>query len=273
MARTMSDSNNKVARVTRRVAMAMLVSSSILAHASTWLESSQMTFDTAVRSGTSVVKRGQLLARGYQQAPVIVDLGIPANVQISALTLNGADTLYTPDISFSLGGTVVTPRDVVLRNGGGTSIYLHGSDLGLKATVKLDALAMAGADVLFSVDTATSTNGINVLPGDVLRWNGATVSISLSAQALGLSSGTNLVLLESLPNENLLMGFDVSGLLGGVAFKAGEILEYEPATNHWALFRDRTRFGVSCNPCNPKAIAVTANPDVLFRSGMESYED
>ena len=241
--------------------------------AATWQDSASLAFDTAVRIEAGVLERGQVLVRRFQLAPGIVDPGLPANVRIAALAPIGNDILYVPDISFALGGVLVTPRDVVRLGVGGSSIHLRGNDLGLPGNVRIDALALAGADVLFSLDLATSINGTRVGPADILRWNGASVSILHASQALALSSGVNLTALERFSNGNLLMGFDVAGSVGGVAFRPGEILEYTPATGHWSLARGQSRFGVVCSPCVLDAFAAIGNPDVLFRSGMERYED
>ena len=263
----------RVKRVIGRLGAALLCVSSASVVAATWQDSAYFAFDTAVRIEAGVLKRGQVLVRRYQSAPEIVDPGPPANVRIAALALAGNDILYTPDIAFVLNGVLVTPRDVVRHGAGGSSVHLRGSDLGLPANVGIDALAVAGSDILFSLDTATRINGTKVGPADVLRWNSATVSILHSAQALGLPSGINLVALERFANGNLLVGVDVAGNVGGIAFMAGEIVEYAPAANHWSMARDQSQFGAACNPCKLAAFAAAGNPDVLFRSGMERNEN
>ncbi len=243
------------------------------AMAATWQDAGFHAFDTTVRSDAGVVRRGQVLVRRFGTAPVVVDPGLPVGVRIAGLALSGNDILFTPDTAFASGGIVVTPRDVVRHGTGGMSMFLRGSDVGLPANVKIDALALAGTDVLFSIDVATRIGATAFGPADILRWNGASVSVLHTSHALGLSPGTNLTALERFTDGSLLMGFDTAGTVGGVAFKPGDILEYVPASGHWSMARDSSRFGVACDPCVLVAFAASGNADVVFRSSMERYED
>lgn len=245
------------------------------AAASNWLDSFDVTFDTSVRmDDAGALKRGQILVERFQAAPEVVETGMSANVQIAALARNGDALLYVPDVGFELADLPVTPRDVVRRESNGAStVFLRGSDMGLAANVRIDALALAGTDVLFSVDAGTAIADTAVSPADVLRWNGSAVSILYAARSLGLASGLNLTGLERLANGDLLMAFDTAGRVAGVSFEAGEILRYAPSSAHWSLALSRSQLGVQCSPCKLNDFAASGNPDVIFRSGMERYED
>jgi len=253
-------------------ALAFLLAPGIVA--ATEPDSFHATFDTAVRADDAgVVKRGQLLLRRYQATPAIVDLGIPANVQFAALAVSGDDVFYSPDASFMAGSLRVTPRDIARRSSSGvTTIQLSGDVIGLPATARIDALVLSGSDILFSVDVPARVAALAVGSADILRWNGSSVSILYSAQALGLPAGLNVSALERLSNGDLLVGFDSAGKVGGVSFKAGEVLDYSPATGHWAMWRQLSLFGVQCAPCRPGDFAASVNPDLIFRSGIERYE-
>ncbi|WP_440223915.1 hypothetical protein ACQQ2N_01565 [Dokdonella sp. MW10] len=241
--------------------------------AATWQDAGFHAFDTTVRSDAGVVRRGQVLVRRFGNAPSLVDLGLPAGVRVAGLALTGNDILFTPDTAFASGGIVATPRDVVRHGASGVSMFLRGSDLGLPANVRIDALALAGTDVLLSVDVAARIGATAIGPADILRWNGTSVSVLHASHSLGLSPGTNLIALERFADGSLLMGFDTAGTVGGVAFKPGDILEYIPASGRWSMARGSSRFGVTCDPCVLVAFAASGNPDVVFRSSMERYED
>lgn len=116
-------------------------------------DSFHASFDTAVRAdGAGGVNRGQLLLRRYQAVPAVVDLGISANVQVGALAAGGDAVYFAPDVSFTAGGLYVTPRGIARRDSNGTiTVYLSGSAIGLPATIKIDALALAGAMSRFGV--------------------------------------------------------------------------------------------------------------------------
>jgi hypothetical protein len=246
---------------------------SSVARAATWLDASWTAFDTSViADGVGTLRRGQVLQHRWGEPPLAIDPGLPANVRIAALAVDGADLLFTADVAFALaGGAVATPRDVIRRHGDGTlTIDLAGAALGLPPNVRIDALAKSGNDYLFSVDISTRIGGVSVGPSDVLRWNGSS-SVWQSASALGLAPNLNLTSLELLPNGHLLLGFDTAGKVGGTAFKAGELLEYAPSTAQWQLARPQSRLGVDCSPCRAVDAAVQGNPDVIFRSGMERY--
>ena len=252
---------------------ALACAASAPAMAVIWQDVGLHAFDTAVRSDAGVLGRGQVLVRRFGTAPGIVDLGVPATVRIAGLASVGDDLLFTPDTAFVLDGTVVTPRDVVRRGAGGSSMFLRGSDLGLPANVKIDALALAGTDVLFSLDVAARIGATAVGPADILRRSGTSVSVLHTSHSLGLSPGTNLTTLEWFAGGTLLMGFDIAGSVGGVAFKPGDILEYTATSGHWSMAHGQSRFGVTCDPCVLAAFAASGNADVVFRSSMERYED
>jgi len=238
-------------------------------YGSTWLDAVYLTFDTPVQSSAGTLARQQVLKTQYATAPQIIVPGLPANVGIVALALSGSDVLYTPDISFTLNGSLITPRDVVRYKTSGSSIYLHGSALGLPANVRIDTLALSGPNVLFSVDTRAIISGMQVAAADVLSWNGSVVSILYSAQSLGLASNTKLTALESFSNGHLLMGFGTAGKIGGVTYRAGEIMEYAPSTNSWTMVRNQSQLGVSCAPCRTRDIAAVGNLDIIFRSDFD----
>lgn len=256
------------------LAMSVAMLTAGTANAATWIDSLWLAFDTSVTtSGAGALKRGQVLRRQYHAAPIAIDFGLPPGVRIAALTADGSALLFAPDHAFDLTGSPATPRDVIRRDDNGAmSIAVAANTLGLPANVRIDALAKSGSDYLFSVDVAANVGALTVRPSDVLRWNGTALSIAYSAQSLGIAAPLNLASLERMPNGNLLLGFDTGGAVQGVVFKAGELLEYAPASGQWQLARAQSRFGVVCAPCRAVDAAVIGNPDIIFRSGVEQEE-
>ena len=240
--------------------------------AATWLDSISITFDTPVQSAAGVVSPQQILKTQYGAAPQPVSIGLPSNVSFSAMTFNGANVLFVPNVPFALNASTVTPRDVIQYASGTASVYLSAGTLGLPSTVKIDAIARSGSDLLFSVNAPASISGVKVWAADILRWNGSAVSILYSAQQLSLPAGANITGLEHLPNGHLLLSFGAGGKVASVTYRAGEILEYAPSDSSWALVRSQAQFDATCNPCRTRGIAAVADLDVIFRNGNDLYE-
>ena len=241
------------------------------AAAATYLDTLYLTFDTPMQSTAGMLPRQQALKTGYAVAPQAVALGLPSNVAITAFSTKGSNFLYVPNVPLNIAGSVATPRDIVQYANGASSFYLSGSTLGLPATAKIDALALAGTDVLFSLASQALVSGIKVGPGDVLHWDGNTVSMLYSTQTLGLPTSANLTGLEYLSSGRLLMNFEAPGSAGDVTYRAGEILEYAHATASWSLLRNQGQLDVTCSPCRTRDFAAVANFDVIFRNGYDQY--
>lgn len=243
-------------------------------HARSWIENRSLSFDTTLDTSVGVVRDEQVFARSWRQAPLIQSLGLPESVELAAIASQSGDTYLVTDISYTLSGQLVTPRDIVRRTAAGVStIFLRGADLGLPSTSRIVSLAFDGTDVLFSLDTAATIASTTVKPSDLLRWNGVLVSVAYSGATMGIPDGVRISALERLTSGRLLLALDTHVQIGGISASPGDILEFNPVGAQWEINRSSDSLGVICQPCKIVAISADGSTDVIGRAGFENYED
>lgn len=123
-----------------------------------------------------------------------------------------AQVAYSPDVTVSLSGTVVTDEDAAVDDLAG-SVGL--ADLGpLPAAAEVDAYSVDGSDRLFSLDTTTPlTGGLVAVPADVVRFDGAAYTLAFDASAAGVPEGANVDAV-SIAGAGLYLSFDTTVDLG-----------------------------------------------------------
>ena len=241
---------------------------------STWIETAHAAFASAKHTDAGAVGTHQMAMKRFGHAVERLDPGIPAGIPISALALDGTDIYFVTGVTWRMGQTLVTPRDVVkVGPGGGTSLFLKGSQLGLPYNTRIEALSIRGSEVLFSLDIHATIGGLKTRPSDILQRNGSAVSIRHAASTLGIPSRTKLVALDRTASGSLIMAFRNGGQIGGIKTMPGDLMEYHPASGIWTKNRPRNRMGVDCAPCDLNAIATETSATTIFRSGLENHED
>jgi len=193
--------------------------------------------DTTILAGGAVVGPADVARDDLNGSPaVLVGPGIlPAGTTINAYHFNAAPGTHwfvLGNTASLPGGVVAGPRDIVAYNGSQYSLLYSAAALGLPDGVAIDALAtLDGTALLLSFDTSVTLPGAGVIqPSDVVLYNSGVYSMLMSAEAAGVPPGVNLVGLDHLANGHLLVSFDVSGAVGGVAFARNDILEYTPGS-------------------------------------------
>jgi len=201
---------------TSKAALSVLFLACADASATSWLQELDVAFDTVLVAGQTPILSGQILQRRFQAQSSVHTLNeLAANVGLGAFSVRSDGSYFVPKITTTLDSLVVSPRDVVRQGiGGAYDIAYSAAALGLPANVSIDALALDGSDVLFSIDVQTIVGGTSLGPSDVVRWNGEQLSILYGATQLGIPPGVNITALEVLAEGNLLVGFASSGEAG-----------------------------------------------------------
>ncbi len=196
--------------------------------------------DITVALGGTTVAPGDVADDDQVQPPVLVDLGpVPPGANLTGYhRLPDGDHLLAFDVTVSLGGLTVEPRDIVRTDGSSYSFFFSGAALGIPAGVAIDAIAMIGDDLLLSFDADAVLNGVTFDDADVVRVNGATFAPFFDAGAAGVAQGLDLDALHYLDNGHLLVSFDGSGTVGGVTFDDEDVLAYDPTLDTWTLVYD-----------------------------------
>jgi len=96
--------------------------------------------------------------------------GVPAGVDVDAVTVDDDDLLLSFDVAVDLPGGPYGDEDLVRWNGSAFSIELDGDAAGVPAGVDLDAAhRLANGNLLLSFDAGGSAGGVTFADEDVLE--------------------------------------------------------------------------------------------------------
>jgi hypothetical protein len=164
---------------------------------------------------------------------------VPAGVNLTGYDrLTDGDELLAFDVTVTLGGLTIEPRDIVRTDGSSYSLFFSGAAHGIPDGVAIDAIATIGDDLLLSFDVAVQLNGATFDDGDAVRFDGVAFAPFFDAHAAGVPQGLDLDALHYLDNGKLLVSFDGSGTIGGVSFDDEDVLAYDPNLGTWAMVYD-----------------------------------
>ena len=165
--------------------------------------------------------------------------------------LPNGDVLFSTDVPVQLAGLpapgVAMPGDVVRVTGSGPVLAFSAAAAGLGPGTNVDAVgAEANGDLLLSFDTVVTLGGRTIDDRDVVRVDPATFAASrvYDGASQGVAAGVDLIgVYRNLSTGHLLLSFDGTGTLGGVAFSARDVLDWNPATSVYALAYDGAALG------------------------------
>ena len=167
----------------------------------------------------------------------LLDLGVlPAAADLSghAVAADGDDLLVFDRTVALPGGLTAGPADVVRFDGATFSLAFEGGAEGVPAGPAVDALSVEDGDVLLlSFDTAVLLDGWVAEDEDLVRFAAGSFSLAFDGSSAGVAPALDLDAAHRRTNGSLLLSFDGSGSLGGVAFDDEDVVEYVPASGEW----------------------------------------
>jgi hypothetical protein len=149
-----------------------------------------------------------------------------------------SNVVYSPDITVELSGTVAADEDVADDDLLGTVGLL---DLGtLPGAVDVDGYETDADEHLFSLDTwATLPGPLDVVPADVVSFDGVTYALAFDSLTEGIPAGVNVDAV-STSGSDLVLSFDVTVDLGGGLVVDDEDLVTFDGTSFALLFDGST---------------------------------
>lgn len=222
------------------------------ARAATPLDEVVFSPDITVTVGSVTVAGGRLAAddlHGAFSAPAIG--AIPAGVRVSAYAVaTGGDELISFDVPVDLSAMsaaplTVRPGDIVRRHAAQYSLEFDAASHGVPAGVIADAVTMTGGGTLaISFDTTVTLDGKTFADEDLVGFDGSQRTYEFTGADAGVPAALDLDAAHFLSNGHLLLSFDGSGSVGGVAFTKRDVLEYDPAGNSWQKAYDGSAQGL-----------------------------
>jgi hypothetical protein len=121
--------------------------------------------------------------------------GVPAGVNVDALTLDGGDLIMSFDVTTELAGSVYQDEDLVRYDGANFSMFLRGASAGIAARLDVDgAQQLDNGRLLVSFDVSGSVGGISFDGADVLEYEPVSGAWDLAydASAVPVATGVNI---------------------------------------------------------------------------------
>lgn len=154
---------------------------------------------------------------------------------------------FVPDISVEFGAATVNPLDVARDGLGGAVSVIHTVPIvgtpSTESEARIDAYDELGdGDLLLSFDIAVLLpSGVSARRADVVRFDGAAYSVEFDAFAQGVPQEANVDAV-SMRGRDLLLSFDTSVLLGGLAADDEDIVSFDGAS--YSMLFDGSASGV-----------------------------
>ena len=205
-------------------------------------------------------KRGAIGMVGFGDLPDSADVdavhGLP----------NG-DVLFSLETSIVLGGQLYRPSDVIRFNGANWSKEFDGVAEGLPIGVNIDAIAMSGETLLFSIDIDATIGSASVNDADVIAFSGASFSVFLSAANSGIEHAADIDALHLDDQGRVLVSLDSAGTLGDIQYSDEDLLAW--VSPNWLMEFDGSIDNASWQAVDLDAWSIVFFDDNIF---MDSFE-
>jgi hypothetical protein len=163
-------------------------------------------------------------------------------------------------------GGVSRPGDVLGWNGASLTRVFDSTAAGIPAGTGCDAVARSGNDLLISFDRALAGGRT---PADVVRWNGATLSLAFDGSAAGLPAQANVDAISAAADGSLWLSLDSGGSVAGITYADEDVLAFQPADGSWTLVRRLATDSVRWRAANLDALSVLFLTEAVYSNGFE----
>jgi hypothetical protein len=230
--------------------------------AATPLSEVRVSSDTTVTLSGTTVNDENVARDNLGGSVTLAGIGsIPAEADLDAYNVrpDGVQLLSFDTTVVLPGGITARPGDVVRYNGAGYAIEFNAAAVGIPAGVNLDAVAVYGSSLLLSFDIAFDVGALHIEPADLVVFDGSTFSTFFSGSVAGIAPGLNVDAADYLPcNGHILLSFDGSGTIGGVAFDDEDVLEFDRSST-WEMAYDGSAHDPNWGPANLDAVHAVVN--------------
>lgn len=169
------------------------------------------------------------------------------------------------------GGITATPRDVVRLDGATDSLLLAGAAAGIPDGVAIDAVTRAlDGNLVLSFDVDVTLGGTTYADEDLVEWSGSSFNTFFVPSTAGIDPALDLDAADVMPNGRLLLSFDGSGSVNGIAFDDEDVLEVGQDGSNWHLAYDGNAHHPELEAADVDVVQyLAAVPALPFSDGFE----
>src|SRR5215470_20187657 len=102
--------------------------------------------------------------------------------------------------------------------------------------------AAGAAQLYLSTTNGATIGGLTFRDGDIARYDTVSGVATLYFSEDNFSGNENIDALHILPNGNILLSTDGGATLGGLTFRDGDVVQYNPLTRSATLFFNENLF-------------------------------
>jgi hypothetical protein len=147
-------------------------------------------------------------------------------------------TLSTNSVA-TLGGLTFAADDVVDYDDVGDTSTLRFDGANFSTAENVNAVhVIDGQNILLSTSSDATLGGISFRDGDIVQYNIATDTATLFFSEDLLSSDNDVDAVSLLANGNIVLSTVLGDTLGGLTFRDGDLVEYNPSLGTATLFFD-----------------------------------
>ncbi len=211
----------------------------------------------------------------------VASLAFPGLDRAADVDAHGVDALGNDLISLdtaasvpaSGGGSLFARASDVLRLvGGAYELAFDSAAAGVPAGADVDAVFALGDELFLSFDVAVDLGGGEVAADeDVVRWDGADLSLYADTSSLGVAPAADLDALHLVAaTGGIAASFDISGTVDGVSYDDEDLVFFDPGSGSWSLSLDAGAEHAGWGPADLDA----ATPDFdLDTDGVGDSQD
>ncbi len=180
---------------------------------------------------------------------------------VGASSLSYAELFLSTDIPVSIGSDSFKERDILYYEPSSFSLYLSGSTMGISKGVDIDAFGFSDSNVIFSLETPATLDGVSYTERDLILYDGTNFSKLLDGSEIGIPNGACIDAATVLSDGSIAFSSDIPVSLGGIPFKALDLIRYDGSS--FSLYFSGSNNGI---PENANIDGVWVNPEgeILF---------
>ena len=193
---------------------------------------------------------------------------LPSSADVDAVHgMDNGDVLFSLESSIVLGGTLYRPSDIIRFDGSVWTKEFDGVEEGIPYGANIDAIAVSGDALYFSLDIDAAIGSVIVNDADVIAFSGVDFIVFLSASEAGINQAADVDALHLDNAGRVLISLDGTGNLGGIHYRDEDLLSWD--SPDWSIEFDGSADDAAWQQADLDAWSIVFFDDNIFSDGFE----